>query len=228
MNDTRRISPLTVSLVALMALFALFAVLLAASCKTKPPATEIVTDIEPAPLPPAGVHLVQGIDSILKPGQPLLIPMSRDPFELIFPVRDYDAENGQFYAVKVLATNNPLIIDAFRNGISIDEFAPFSPGSGMAAGAGGYAEMTVTDYGHHYIFFDNEEPEYNRGRLLGDRDGRHVLSWKIDRVNYKNKSYPVRSIPAKGFTLIIFIDEDLDGIADSGEWYVADLRFTEY
>lgn len=227
MRKGHAVSPLTLSLLALAALLALGALPLLAGCKTRLPVGGGVSQKE-KPLPPEGVHLIQGRDSVLKPGQPLLIPMAREPFELIFPVEDYDPDNGAFHAVRILATNNPLLIDSFGTGTPVDAFAPFAPGTGMAAERGGYPEMTVTDFGHHYIFWSAQDPEAGRARLLGERNGRHVLSWRVSRVNYRNKSYPIGQIPAKGFTLVIFIDENLNGEADHGEWYVADLRFTEF
>ena len=203
---------------------ALFSVSLILSCKT---VKEEIIEIPKAP--PAGVLIRQfGEDYRLDPGGTSLVPLSKAPFELIFPVKPYNPSSKEFYAARIVATNDIALVESFYQGLYIGLFPPMAPGSGLAGNEGPYETLYVVEYGSHYVIFDPEDPDSQRGIRLGERDGEVVLCWPIDKVMYQKKPYTMRTIPTKGFTLIIFIDKNLNEIVEKGEWYIADLRFTEF
>ena len=91
-----------------------------------------------------------------------------------------------------------------------------------------YHTLYVIEYGHHCVIYQPDEPDSQRGICLGKKGDEYILSWPIDNVVYRRKPYSMKTIPTKGFTLVIFIDKNLNGIVDKDEGYIADLRFTEY
>jgi hypothetical protein len=174
------------------------------------------------------VKVRQNGDTYLIEGETALVPLARAPFQIIFPAKSYSPETGEPYAVRILVTENVLQFNRFGNGTSLADFPGLRPGTGMACAADEpYPQMTISDTGHHYIIYDPNDPHSRRAVLMEQRGNDLLLSWTVRYIRYPDGEYPVRAMPARGFTMIIVFDANLNGIADPGEWYKAEMRFTE-
>lgn len=109
------------------------------------------------------------------------IQINNEPFAMVFLQKPYRDKNGVFHTVQVNTTQNVELYNSIVPGKNMDEIECFSPGSGLAMRDGNNPELMIVDYGHHYLYYENEEER--RLTKLGAKSDYYYLEWRIDPLN---------------------------------------------
>ncbi len=164
-----------------------------------------------------GIKILQGNKTYDLINQEENITLKKEKFSIQFNVKKYD-ENNEFKAIKIAAVPDESIFNSIEQGINC-ETSVFCSGRSMAGYRNkSYPSLVIND-AFHYIYYENEDSR--RADLLGIRDDGTVdLEWKIDKVTFADGKldYKLSDIPVNYLYLIAFIDKNMNGITDAGEF----------
>ena len=169
---------------------------------------------------PADDHVVL-IAQGKAPPRPILdqsiVELRRAPFELRVRTFPYNPAAREFNAVRVAAADDLRIFDAVPGADLLD--SPFlGPGTGMAAGPGGYDHLLIGTGGHHYIFHDPNDPDAQRAPAVDRRsDGMLELSWSIDSLWAGGGAVAVEDSRIPAVAVVVVSDWDLDDYIHASE-----------
>ncbi len=139
--------------------------------------------------------------------------IAKAPFALRFYCQRYTKD--AYHAVQIAALRDQSAFDKVSVGMPMEELANFGPASGLAGTSEGYDALYLNDYGHHYLYYENEQ---NRRLLLLDKEGENLfLEFHVPKFFFGDKLYEIADAPISTVYLVIFIDRNADGIMDSGE-----------
>ncbi len=165
-----------------------------------------------------GIKILQGNKTYDLINQEENITLKKEKFSIQFNVKKYD-ENNEFNALKIAAVPDENMFNSIEQG-TICETSIFCPGRSMAGyGDRPFRALAVSEEAFHYIYYENEDSR--RADLLGIRDDGTVdLEWKIDKVTFADSEleYKLSDIPVNYLYLIAFIDKNMNGITDAGEF----------
>jgi hypothetical protein len=169
---------------------------------------------------PTFYSLIQGgqINKLKKGSQSLKV--SKDEFQLQFPLQKYNPDLELFYAVKIALSTSSL--EEATLGFDSRSSLTLGPASGLAT-AGLYETFYITE-GNHYIMFYPEKLE--RCTKIKDINESTILgSINVKQINFKEKDYLLNELPLEQLYVTIFNDENLNNFIDDGELYEVLLNF---
>ncbi|MBL3658801.1 hypothetical protein [Fulvivirga sediminis] len=142
--------------------------------------------------------------------------LDKKEFSLRFYNKKYDVENNKFYSAQIAAFMDKSEFDKVKIGLEMAELSCFEPGTGMApARSGIYESLILTNTGHHYTFYENEESK--RLNLLDDSGDLVKLEFEINSLYYDGKKVSMTETDLSEFYIAFLIDKNLNGIIDQGE-----------
>jgi hypothetical protein len=146
------------------------------------------------------------------------IMLKKAPFSIRFFSKAYETESNRLYSAKI------IVLQKEDSRISPGENIPaFAPGTGLAAYREGYESAEITNEGHHYLYYENENDK--RVDLVSQKDDMLELDWKITAFSFEDKNFPVAALKQKALYFYIFIDRNLDEIIDEGELRAVKVLF---
>lgn len=152
------------------------------------------------------------------------ITLDKQPFTIAFDNMFYHTKKESFHALQVAIIVNDEDLANIEEGMPVSLIPYFETGTGMSADEDGfYSSAIVNSYGHHYLFYENEQ---NRNiRLLSKKDGIGKFEWQISRLYIREKDYPLEKIPDPTLTFVFLNDLNSNGIVDVDELRVVNIRF---
>jgi len=139
--------------------------------------------------------------------------IAKAPFSLRFYGKRYTDDD--FKAILVAAISDATTFDKVSVGMHQNEFANFGPATGLAGTPLGYDALFINDYGHHYLFYKNEQE--HRLELL-KKDGVNMFfEFHIPKFFIDDTFYDIADTPISTLYLVIFNDRNGDEIMDAGE-----------
>lgn len=152
------------------------------------------------------------------------LTLKKEPFTLQFRNAYYNTHKEQFYSLQVALIENEEDLAHIEEGMPISLIPYFETGTGMSADEDGfYSSAVLNSYGHHYLYYENEQ---NRSvRRLSQKDGTGRFEWVVERMYINGKDYPLSKIPVSSFYFVCLNDSNLNGIIDTGELYIVKLYF---
>ncbi len=164
-----------------------------------------------------------GAEKVIVPGQ-TSVDLKRDPFSIRFFNRAYNGEAQEFNSTQVAALLSKEELAMVKSGIRTENVPFFAPGSGMApASSGAYDLLIFNNYGHHYLFYENENSK--RVLLLKDYGEYKKLEFSISTLLIKGEEMSVESNDLDEFYLVIFTDRNLNKTIEAEELYKLILKF---
>ncbi len=143
------------------------------------------------------------------------IEIKRKPFSLRFFNKAYDGKNKKFHSVQIAALLDKKELNEIRVGMKIDDATCFSPGSGLSADKDGYKTLYFGNFGHHYLFYENEQSK--RLNLLKKRGEFLKLEFNINSFTLDGKKYSINDFELDSFYLALLNDVNLNGIIEINE-----------
>ncbi len=144
------------------------------------------------------------------------IEIDKSKFALRFYNKCYDSEANEFCATRIAAFYNAEQVPKMQTGMPIDSIGCFAPGTGMAATKnGGYESLIFNSYGHHYLFYQDEENK--RVNLIASFEDMLKLEFEIDSLNFMGHSTAMSQIQGSEFYILLFTDRNQNKIVDQGE-----------
>ena len=146
-----------------------------------------------------------------------IVELRRAPFELRLRAFPYNAAAGEFHAVRVAAADHLRIFDA-APGADLLESSFLGPGTGMAAGPGGYEHLLIDTGGHHYIFHDPKDPGSQRAPAVDRRsDGMLELRWRIRSLSIGGGVVAIEDSQVAAVAMVVVSDWDRDDYIHASE-----------
>ena len=149
--------------------------------------------------------------------------MKRMPFSLIFPLREYNDAKDKFHSARISCSESSKLhkINEGGNLDSANSGMPFfARGTGLAPSANGkYDALYITDYpSHHYITYHSKQSNLQRAELVKKiDDGHYEVMLDISKINIKDRDIPIKKSKNKKLYFIVFMDDNLNRVADQGE-----------
>ncbi len=152
------------------------------------------------------------------------LTLRKEPFTLQFRNAFYNTRKEQFYSVQVALIEKEEDLAHIEEGMPVSLIPYFETGTGMPSDEdGSYSSAVLNSYGHHYLYYENEQ---NKSvRLVSKKEGTGRFEWDVERLYIDGKDYPVSKIPLTSFYFVCLNDSNLNGIIDSGELYIVKLHF---
>lgn len=110
------------------------------------------------------------------------IQIRNKEFAMVFLQKAYNKKKEVFHTVQVNTTQNIDIFNSVAVGKNMVEIECFSPGSGLAMRDGNNPELMLVDYGHHYLYYENEDDR--RLTKLGTKGDYYYLEWRLDPLQH--------------------------------------------
>lgn len=116
--------------------------------------------------------------------------------------------------------------------ISLDDAQYFNPGASYAGYLDKpYDSMVISNQGQHYIFYESNDSR--RADLVAGKDDYYRLEWKIETITlipsdiHETKpEYDIKDAPLNKLYLVLFTDNNLNNIIDSGEFVKIKVNLT--
>jgi hypothetical protein len=144
------------------------------------------------------------------------VKLDRNPFSIRYFCKQYDGKNEKFYSARVAVLDKLEDTICLEIGKKAKEIPYFKPGTGMAPGENGmYDTLFITISGHHYLFYENEID--NRVYFISKNKDFLELEWKISAAFYQEKDVQFSELNLSSLYIIIFIDNNLNGIINKDE-----------
>ncbi len=158
-----------------------------------------------------------GAEKVIAPGQ-TSVDLKRDPFSIRFFNKAYNGEAQEFNSTQVAALLSKEELAMVKSGIRTEDVSFFAPGSGMApASSGAYDLLIFNNYGHHYLFYENENSK--RVTFLEDHGDYKKLEFPINNLLVDNEEVAMENIALNEFYLVIFTDRNLNKVIETEELY---------
>jgi len=141
------------------------------------------------------------------------LTVAKAPFSLQFHGKRY-AEN-EYNPIRIAALSNQSVYDKVAVGQEKNALANFGPATGLAGAKQGYSALFINDYGHHYLYYENEQ--HRRLKLLNDYGDHLFFEFPISKFFIDEMFYDIEKAPISTLYLVIFIDRNSDEIMDAGE-----------
>lgn len=155
------------------------------------------------------------------------IKLKRDMFYIIYQVDAYNQKENKYYAMRVAAAANPQVQYFEKNTSTSENSSPFSMGKGLASEAGRYKRLYLSTDAHHYLMYDPENSENQRGRLLRKTaNNKYEMMWQIHKIRGL-REYSAESYPFSRIYFVFFYDENLDSFIEDTEIIKLTVEFTE-
>ena len=158
------------------------------------------------------VFLVQN-DKIRKVKENDELTITKAPFSMQFYGKRYNENHPN--PIKVAAILDKDVFDQVHIRMLAEDVPNFAPATGLAGMNLGYDALYINPYGHHYLFYKNEEDR--RLVLLQEKGENLKLEFEIPAIFVDGKRYEVADAPIEKFYMVVFIDRNMDGIMDKGE-----------
>ena len=158
------------------------------------------------------VFLVQGGKS-LKIGRNDQKVIAKAPFSLQFYGKRYTEAVPN--AILVAALMDQSVFDKVTVGAPKESLANFGPATGLAGMTTGYEALFINDYGHHYLYYKDEQS--HRLKIIKEEGENLKFDFDITKFFIYDDFYAIEKSPISTIYLVIFIDRNSDGIMDAGE-----------
>lgn len=152
------------------------------------------------------------------------LTLRKEPFSIQFSNAFYNTRKEHFYSLRVALIENEEDLAHIEEGMPVSLIPYFETGTGISTGEDGfYPGAVLNSYGHHYLYYENEQ---NRSvRLLSKKDGTGRFEWTVTRLYIGGKDYPLDRIPLDSFYFVCLNDYNFNGIIDTGELHVVNVQF---
>lgn len=141
-------------------------------------------------------------------------------FAMVFLQKAYNKKKEIFHTVQVNTTQNIDIFNSVAVGKNMEEIECFSPGSGLAMRDGNNPELMIVDYGHHYLYYENEGDR--RLTKLGTKGDYCYLEWRLDPLQH-NPDVIKNDDGAIIIYVSVIIDRNKNKQIDDGELWKIQL-----
>lgn len=150
--------------------------------------------------------------------------LQKAPFTLQFNNAFYNTRREHFFSLQVALIQNEEDLAHIEEGMPVSLIPYFETGTGMPADeSGSYSSAVLNSYGHHYLYYENEQ---NKSvRLLSKKGTTGQFEWTIDRLYANGRDYPLNKIPLQSLYVVCLNDYNLNGIIDAGELYIIKIYF---
>ncbi len=139
--------------------------------------------------------------------------IAKAPFSLRFYGQRYTEDAP--HAVQIAALRDRSAFDKVSVGMPKEVLANFGPATGLAGTSEGYDALFLNDYGHHYLYYKNEQDR--RLKLLKKEGDNLFFEFHIPKFYFNDTRYEIHDAPISTVYLVILIDRNSDGIMDAGE-----------
>jgi hypothetical protein len=151
-----------------------------------------------------------------------IVNLKKEPFSIRFTVTD---ENP--YAYLTAFKDNSLFdnIEANKLIALIPYFGEYDV---MAPYEDGYRELFINDETFHILYYNAEYgDEYLIQPIKYIDEEKMLLEWEVNLISdYENdKEYELNANPYSNLYIVIFLDVNIDGIVNKGEFYRFELHF---
>jgi len=141
----------------------------------------------------------------------------------VFPIRDYDIEEKEFYSARITASINIDIFN-FQEEDNRETIPFFTGGTGFASGQYGYDSLFLSEDAHHYIICNSKDEKLQRANIIAKYDdGRNEVEWVIYNINDK----PIRRFESDVLYMTVFIDDNLDDVLNKDEFFRFAIHFVD-
>ena len=149
------------------------------------------------------------------------IKLDRKPFSFRYLCKPYDSENKKFYSAQVAVLDNEADLKQISVGKNVDEIPFFAMGTGLAAFF--YDTVFINPKAHHYLFYENEKKR--RVSLLSNKGDYLQLEWNVYGAYANKKGFSFSDLNRAYLLFVFFIDDNLNGVIDDGEYQVIKVSF---
>lgn len=136
-----------------------------------------------------------------------IVELEKEDFSIRFFGGLYAYDSYELYMTKIAAVPSKSHLKKIDDQININELPYFSAGSGLAAEETGYSALYVNDYGHHFLYYFNEEDR--RVDLLSRNKNRLKMEFNIAKINVAGEDFDVKDAPLEELNLAVFITDSL-------------------
>lgn len=143
------------------------------------------------------------------------INLKNAPFSIQFLLNEYDPDHNKLYACQIAALESMEDLDQINLGMKTNETVCFQHGSGMAASRNGYAELIITNDGHHYLSY--KEGEVNRVNKVDKINDLFLVEFKVPVLFINGETIQFEEYKNGELYLAILIDANLNQIIEEGE-----------
>ncbi|MDD9194232.1 hypothetical protein PVK62_00075 [Aliivibrio sp. S3MY1] len=165
------------------------------------------------------IFLIQDEKLLLLSDRKPLTYINRSSFSVV-----YYQEKEFAPAMQISLTDDINIFNMIKVGEPVTNTVVYSPGSGIASGSGGYKTAYISNYGHHYLYYD--ETENSRAKLVRNlNDGMLELEFNVNAFYLDGGEYPINRLPLDQLYLSVFHDENKNQIIDEGELKKLTINF---
>jgi hypothetical protein len=136
----------------------------------------------------------------------------------------YDRKNRRYYAAQIAFLDNPSDTLVLSPGQEVTKVPYFEPGTGLSAWPDRqYDTMTVTNTGHHYVFYENESS--GRATLVSQKDDLLELECRVVALHHDGTTAAVSDLQVQSILVVILIDRNINGTIDDGELSIVKIGF---
>lgn len=155
---------------------------------------------------------------------PDTIYLDRRGIEIQFYNKIYNSKRKKFYACQLAVFDNDKVFNQIEIGKNKNDLPCYSMGSGMAAEETGYESFFVNNYGHHYLYYENDSN--SRINLLQKGKPYNKYGFVINKLTINGIMQEITRSPIGTLFVSMFVDRNLNNIIEEGELGKAVLLFS--
>lgn len=167
------------------------------------------------------VSITQEGKTILLQGEENKIALKKTAFTIRFYNRRYTDDAP--FATMIAAFIDQASLDKVQVGAKTEEVPFFSPGTGLAADLTGYSSIFLDNEANHYLYYKEENDK--RANLVSDDKGMLTLEWTAHSFYLNGRDTEFAEAGISTVYLVIFTDNNADGIVDKEELKKVTLTF---
>ena len=152
------------------------------------------------------------------------IKLNKSPFQLQFDNKFYNSKKEHHNATQIAFLNPNEESVMIEEGMPLSLIPYFESGSGFSADEdGGYSTVIINNYGHHYLYYENEQD--HRIDLVSKNKGIGTFQWNIDRFYYNDRDMPITKFPLQKLKMVVVTDFNQNNKIDENELRIITIEF---
>lgn len=152
------------------------------------------------------------------------IHLEKKAFVIRFENKFYNTKKEYLNALQVAVIENDADVGQIEEGMPINLIPYFEVGTGLAADEDGlYTTVNIDRYGHHYLFYENDD---NKSvNLVSRKEPLGIFEWQINRFYSDEKDEPIERIKVNYLNFVFLTDFNANGIIDLDELRIGKIHF---
>ncbi len=143
------------------------------------------------------------------------LPLAKKSFSIRFYGKKYNPVTQNFYPTQIAAPTDLDQLRYFKVGTKFSEIECLSSGTGIATYSDGYKSLHVQNYGHHYLFYENESSK--RINIIDQEGEWFKFEFRIHSIERNDRKIILTSGEVNEIYLAILTDRNQNEVIDDQE-----------